>query len=185
MHNALRLITTGTILTLAIALATEQGIAESTPASAASSTSPVSPGGPVASPGRSANPISPANQANSVGTLIEQAEAQLERGETQTAIATLNQAIAADPSSSLAYTRLGGAYLLGQDYSSAIDQFQRAISSDNQNAGAFIGLGMAYLHLKQAGPAKAALTEAKRLKPSKSPDIDALLTRIEQTASAP
>ncbi|MCF8015527.1 MAG: tetratricopeptide repeat protein, partial [Chromatiaceae bacterium] len=106
-------------------------------------------------------------------------------GETQTAIATLNQAIAADPSSSLAYTRLGGAYLLSQDYSSAIDQFQRAISSDNQNAGAFIGLGMAYLHLKQAGPAKAALTEAKRLKPSQSADIDALLTRIEQTASAP
>ena len=166
MHNALRLITTGTVLTLTIALAMEPGIAESTPAS-------------------STKPASAVNPANSVGVLIEQAEAQLERGETQTAIATLRQAIAADPSSSLAYTRLGGAYLLNQDYSSAIDQFQQAISSDTQNAGAFIGLGIAYLHLKQAGPAKAALTEAKRLNPSKSTDIDALLARIEQSASAP
>jgi tetratricopeptide (TPR) repeat protein len=165
MHNALRLITTATVLTLSIALAMEPSIAESPPVS-------------------SANPANSADPANNVGALIEQAEAQLERGETQAAIATLNQAIAADPSSSLAYTRLGGAYLLSQDYSSAIDQFQQAISSDSQNAGAFIGLGVAYLHLKQAGPAKAALTEAKRLNPSKSADIDALLARIEQTASA-
>ena len=110
MHNALRLITTGTVLTLSIALAMEPGIAESTPAS-------------------STKPASAVNPANSVGVLIEQAEAQLERGETQTAIATLRQAIAADPSSSLAYTRLGGAYLLNQDYSSAIDQFQQAPNS--------------------------------------------------------
>jgi Tfp pilus assembly protein PilF len=165
MHNALRLITTGTLLTLSMALAMEQGIAESTAV-------------------RSTSPARATNPADSVGALIEQAEAQLTRGETQAAIATLNDAIAADPSSSLAHTRLGGAYLLSQEYSSAIDQFQQAISSDNQNAGAFIGLGMAYLHLKQAGPAKAALTEAKRLNPAKRTDIDALLARIEQTASA-
>ncbi len=156
MHNALRLITAGTVLTLTIALATEQGIAESTAAS----------------------------PEDNLSALIEQAETQLERGETQAAIATLNDAIAANPSSSLAHTRLGGAYLLSQDYGTAIEQFQQAISSDNQNAGAFIGLGMAYLHLKQAGPAKAALTEAKRLDPSQSTDIDALLARIEQSASA-
>jgi Tfp pilus assembly protein PilF len=183
--------TTGTVLTLIIALATEQGIAESIPAS---TPRPASSASPPANPNSSSNPsnaadpaASPASYAdpmNSVGALIAQAETQLERGETQTAIATLNQAIAADPSSSLAYTRLGGAYLLNQDYSSAIDQFQQAISHDNQNAGAFIGLGMAYLHLKQAGPAKAALTEARRLAPDKQGDIDALLARIEQSASA-
>lgn len=162
MHQALRLITTGTVLTLTISLAMEQGIAES---SAARSTSP-------------------ANSADSVSALIEQAEVQLAGGETQAAIATLNDAIAVDSSSSLAYTRLGGAYLLSQDYGSAIEHFQQAISSDDQNAGAFVGLGVAYLHLKRAGPAKAALTEAKRLDPDKGANIDALLARIEQTASA-
>jgi len=187
MHNALRLITTGTVLTLTIALATEQGIAESTSVGAASSTSPAITAS-TASLKTTDNATSPAALASATDgaaqRLIEQAEAQLQRGETQTAIGTLNQAVAADSASSLARTRLGGAYLLSQDYDSAIDQFQQAISTDDQNAGAFIGLGMAYVHLKQAGPAKAALTEAKRLNPSKSADIDALLARIEQTASA-
>lgn len=156
MHNRLHPIITATLLALSLALAMEPGIAE--PASGV--------------------------PANAVGTLIEQAEVQLERGEIQDAISTLNDAIAADPSSSLAHSRLGGAYLLSQEYERAIEQFQRAISEDGESAGAFIGLGLAYLHLKQAGPAKAALTEARRLAPDKRADIDALLERIEQAASA-
>ncbi|WPL19198.1 tetratricopeptide repeat protein [Thiorhodovibrio winogradskyi] len=120
----------------------------------------------------------------SITVMVEQAETQLQRGETEAAIATLKGAITADPSSSLAHTRLGGAYLLNQDYRAAVDQFQQAISADNQNASAFIGLGMAYIHLKQTGPAKAALGEARRLKPSQRADIDALLGQIEQRASA-
>jgi cytochrome c-type biogenesis protein CcmH/NrfG len=74
---------------------------------------------------------------------------------------------------------------LTQNYDRAIEQFQQAIGGDDQNAGAFIGLGVAYLHLKQAGPAKAALTEARRLAPDKRGDIDVLLERIEQSAAAP
>jgi len=177
MHNALRLITTGTVLTLTIALTTQQGIAES------SSTSTARPASPATTEHASVAPSANAT-SSPAQSLIEQAGVQLERGETQTAISILNQAIAADPTSSRARTRLGGAYLLSQDYGSAVEQFQQAINLDHQNAGAFIGLGMAYLHLKQAGPAKAALTEAKRLKPSKGADIDAILARIEQTASA-
>lgn len=156
MRNALRLIITATVVTLTVALWTEQGVADVG-----------------------------ADSAKAADALIEQAQAQLERGETQTAIDTLHDAIEADPSSSLAQTRLGGAYLLSQDYSRAIEQFQQAISNDEQNAGAFIGLGLAYLHLKQAGPAKAALSEARRLDPTKRNDIDALLSRIEESAAAP
>jgi Tfp pilus assembly protein PilF len=144
MHNALRLIAFGSLLTLNLV----------------------------------------ATAADQVATLIEQAETQLQRGETAAAITTLEAAITANPSSSLAHTRLGGAYLLDQNYRAAVDQFQQAISTDSQNASAFIGLGMAYIHLKQTGPAKAALTEARRLNPSQSADIDALLGQIEQRASA-
>ncbi|MBK5969463.1 MULTISPECIES: tetratricopeptide repeat protein [Thiorhodovibrio] len=156
MYTALRLITLGSLLTLSLA--------------------------PAAQPDTAA-PASTAD-TDSVATMIEQAQAQLQRGETDAAIATLKGAITTDPGSSLAHTRLGGAYLLSQDYSGAVGQFQQAISTDSQNASAFIGLGMAYVHLKQTGPAKAALTEARRLNPSQSADIDALLGQIEQRASA-
>lgn len=161
MHHAMRRIVISIIPALVIVLGTQQVAAES--------------------PGNGAKTASPGGTQ----ALIERGEQQLERGEHQAAISTLSEAVADDPASSLARTRLGGAYLLTQNYDRAIEQFQQAIGRDDQNAGAFIGLGVAYLHLKQAGPAKAALTEARRLAPDKRDDIDVLLQRIEQTAAAP
>jgi tetratricopeptide (TPR) repeat protein len=118
--------------------------------------------------------------------LIRAAETQLSQQDFDGAIATLTRALDADPESTLAHTRLGGAYLMTQRYDSAIEQFQQAIASDADNAGAFIGMGMAYLHQGRAGPAKAALTEAKRLAPDKAAEIDDLITSIEQgTAGHP
>lgn len=111
--------------------------------------------------------------------LIGQAEDQMATGEIDTAIATLQLAIETDPHSTLAHTRLGGAYLIGQRYTEAIAQFQQAIRIDPDNGAAFIGLGMAYLHGDQSGPAQRALTEAKRLLPAKADEIDVLLGRIE------
>jgi cytochrome c-type biogenesis protein CcmH/NrfG len=72
--------------------------------------------------------------------------------------------------------------LLAQRYDLAIDQFQQAAAIDANNAGAFIGLGVAYLHQGRAGPAKAALTEARRLAPDKAADIDRLIDSIEEAA---
>jgi tetratricopeptide (TPR) repeat protein len=118
--------------------------------------------------------------------LIRAAETQLSQQDFDGAIATLTRALDADPESTLAHTRLGGAYLMTQRYDSAIEQFQQAIAGDADNAGAFIGMGMAYLHQGRAGPAKAALTEAKRLAPDKAAEIDDLITSIEQgTAGHP
>lgn len=156
MRKALRLIVAGTVLTLTAALAAQNGgAAEATEAE------------------------------EKAASMIEKGEAELGRGETDAAISTLKAAVDIDPTSSLAHTRLGGALMLKQDYPGAIEQFQQAISLEDGNAPAFIGLGMAYLHLKQPGPAKAALTEAKRLDPAKQADIDRLLQRIENTAAAP
>jgi tetratricopeptide (TPR) repeat protein len=157
MRQALRLVISGTVLTLTISLAAQGDNAGTTAA------------------------VGP----DSATAKIEQAEAELSRGETDAAIETLNAVIAAAPASSLARTRLGGALMLKQNYTGAIEQFQQAISLNADNAPAFIGLGMAYLHLKQPGPAKAALTEAKKLDPAKQADIDRVLHRIENTAAAP
>jgi Tfp pilus assembly protein PilF len=118
-----------------------------------------------------------------VDALIARGEAQLAEQDIDAAIATLTQAVEAEPDSALVHTRLGGAYLLGGRYTEAIGQFQQAIGIDPQNTGAFIGMGMAYLHGGQRGPAKASFAEAKRLDPSRSDDLDALIKRIDDGAT--
>ena len=50
--------------------------------------------------------------ASEVGALIEKGEAQLKAGEIDAALSTRQEAVTADPKSSLAYTRLGGAQVM-------------------------------------------------------------------------
>jgi Flp pilus assembly protein TadD len=76
--------------------------------------------------------------------------------------------------------------LLKQEYAEAIRSFQIAIGLDAEdNAEAFIGLGIAYLHLGQYGAARAALTEARRLKPESGSDIDQLLAWLDGRSPGP
>lgn len=117
-------------------------------------------------------------------TLIGRGELQLKNNDIDGAITTLIGAVANEPGSSLAHTRLGGAYLLAQRYDDAIDQFQQAISLETRNASAFIGMGVAYLHSNRLGAAKAALGEARRLDPDKAAQIDDLISRIDQRSGA-
>ena len=127
----------------------------------------------------------PADEAPvNTATLISKGELQLQNNDIDGAITTLTSAVANEPGSSLAHTRLGGAYLLGQRYDDAIDQFQQAIGLDADNASAFIGMGVAYLHSGRLGAAKAALGEAKRIDPAKTPQIDDLISRIDQRSGA-
>ena len=157
MLRSLRVITALTVAVLAVAFATED----------------------------KGEPGGRASEAHPPSELIQQGEAQLAAQDIDGAIATLTQAVAADPESTLAHTRLGGAYLLGQRYNSAIEQFQQAIGLAPDNAGAFIGMGMAYLHGGETGPARAAFTEAKRLAPDKAADLDELIGRIDQGNATP
>lgn len=112
--------------------------------------------------------------------LIATGEAQLAEGKVDEAIATLSQAVAADPKSSQAYTRLGGARLVKQEYSAAIADFRSALAADPNNADAFIGMALAYLHSADYALARAALGEARRLAPDKAPKIDEVLTYMDQ-----
>ena len=73
-----------------------------------------------------AHPIPEAGDA-SAPALIERAAAQLAQPDLPGAIATLQQAIGIAPDSSLARTRLGGAYLLDRRYDAAVAQFQKAL----------------------------------------------------------
>jgi tetratricopeptide (TPR) repeat protein len=112
--------------------------------------------------------------------LMEQGQQQLDAGELEQAEATFKEAVAQNPDSSLAHTRLGGVYLLRQDYKAGIDNFQRAIALDQDNADAFIGMALAYLHLGQYGLARASLQEAERIAPAKREEIEKILAWIDQ-----
>jgi tetratricopeptide (TPR) repeat protein len=111
--------------------------------------------------------------------LIEAGEAQLKAGKIGEAIATLKRAAAADPGSSLAYTRLGGAQILHQEYAEGIESLKQAIALDGDNAEAFVGMAVAYIHTGRYALARAALEEAKRIDPGKRARIDELITWID------
>ena len=117
--------------------------------------------------------------------LIAAGEAQLAEGKADEAVATLERAVAADPGSSLAHTRLGGARLMHQEYSAAIKDFRNALAADPNNADAFVGMAIAYLHSGDQALARAALEEARRLAPAKGPEIDKVLRYLDERAAVP
>jgi tetratricopeptide (TPR) repeat protein len=118
--------------------------------------------------------------ANEEPSLLQRGETLLNEGKLPEALETLQQAVVADPNSSRAFQRLGGAQLMSQDYAGSILSFQRAIRLDANNAEAFIGMGMAYLHSGRYGLARSALEEAKRIDPTKQPKIDEIITWLDQ-----
>ena len=121
--------------------------------------------------------------AGDAAALVKKGEEQLSAGEIDQAVATLQQAVVADPGSSLAYPRLGGAQVLKQDYSAGLESFKQAIALDASNANAFVGMSVAYLHSGRYSLARAALEEAKRIDPSKQEEADKLIAWIDRRES--
>ena len=115
--------------------------------------------------------------------MIAAGEAQLAEGKTEEAIATLEGAVAVDPRSTLAHTRLGGARLMHQEYGAAIQDFRNALAADPNNADAFVGMAVAYLHSGDYALARAALGEARRLAPAKAAEIDQVLSYLDRRES--
>jgi len=114
---------------------------------------------------------------------MQQGQAQLDAGKLAEAIATFEQLVEQDPASSLAFTRLGGAQVLQQEYLAGIESFRRAIMLDQGNADAFVGMAVAYLHTGQYALAREALREAERIDPSKKPEIDKVLGWLGEKTS--
>jgi tetratricopeptide (TPR) repeat protein len=121
--------------------------------------------------------------AADVSDLIRKGEAQMQQGDAEGAVKTLEHAVTQNPDSSLGYTRLGGAQVLQRDYDAGIASFQKAITLDEKNANAFVGMAVAYLHQGRYPLARAALEEAKRIDPSKQERVDELLAWIDQRTS--
>jgi len=114
---------------------------------------------------------------------FETGERLAQSGDLDGALAAYQRAVATDPGSAVAQTRLGGMLLLKQQYGDAIRTFKVAIGLDGGNADAFVGLGMGYLHLGQYDLARAALTEARTRKPEKTQQIDEVIAWIDARES--
>lgn len=112
--------------------------------------------------------------------LIQQGYELTAAGKLDEALTILQQAVAADPTSSLARTRLGGIRVLRQEYAESIEEFQQAIMLDQQNSAAFIGMAVAYLHNGDYSLAKASLAEAGNIDPTKQSEIERIYAWIEQ-----
>jgi tetratricopeptide (TPR) repeat protein len=120
---------------------------------------------------------------DSAETLIQTGQTQAAQGQFDAALASFEQAIALEPRSSLAYTRMGGVQVLRQQYRLGIDAFKQAIMLDQRNADAFVGMAVAYLHLGDESLARAALHEAETLNPAKKPEIAKVLALLDQKSS--
>jgi Flp pilus assembly protein TadD len=117
---------------------------------------------------------------------LEEADRLAQQGQIDQALALYRELSARQPEAATVHARVAGMLLLKQEYAAAVPRFQTAIGlGPEKNAEAFIGLGVAYLHLGRYGPARAALTEARRLKPESAADIDQLLAWLDRRSSDP
>ena len=121
-----------------------------------------------------------------VGLRASFAEDQLANADRLAAEGKLSEAIEAyslvlerHPERADVHARLGGMYLMQQQYADAINSFQRSITLDVGQARAFVGMGMAYLHTGRHSLARAALEEARRIKPELSDDIEPVLVWMD------
>ena len=118
---------------------------------------------------------------------LAQTEAAITQGQEKAAAGDIKGALEvylemtrSHPDSYEAHALLGGMQLLDQHYSDAVKSFQRAISLGDAGARSFVGMGMAYLHMGQYGPARAAFVEAKSRGVSADSDVDQIIAWIDE-----
>jgi tetratricopeptide (TPR) repeat protein len=118
---------------------------------------------------------------------LAQTEAAITQGQEKAAAGDIKGALEvylemtrSHPDSYEAHALLGGMQLLDQHYSDAVKSFQRAVSLGDAGARSFVGMGMAYLHMGQYGPARAAFVEAKSRGVSADSDVDQIIAWIDE-----
>ncbi|MEI7613597.1 MAG: tetratricopeptide repeat protein [Betaproteobacteria bacterium] len=111
-------------------------------------------------------PIAGATAATE-SALVAQGDRQWAEGQLDNARKSFEKAVADNPRSVEAHMKLGGLMLSRQQYSDAIQTYQKTISLDGNNARAWIGLGMAYLHIGNKELSRAAFNEAIRIEPAR------------------
>lgn len=115
---------------------------------------------------------------------IAEGEKMAAAGDYKGAISVYEKLIQSHPESHEAHAHLGGMQLLEQRYSDAVKSFQRAITLGDEGTGSFIGMGMAYLHMGQMGPARAAFVEARARGLDNPTSVDEIIAWIDSRKPA-
>jgi len=117
-----------------------------------------------------------------VQSALDEGQQKAAAGDIKGALELYDGLTRSHPESFEAFARLGGMQLLDQRYADAVKSFQRAIILGDQQARPFIGMGMAYMHMGQFGPARAAFVEAKSRAAVNAADIDGIIAWIDTRA---
>ena len=104
-------------------------------------------------------------QSPAAESLVSMGDFAVERGQVSSAIGLYRQAIAADPSSALATTRLGEALIQGRRYPEAVAAFRRATTLDPNNPRILRGLGNALIAQGRPTQALEPLGQALTVEP--------------------
>jgi len=105
-------------------------------------------------------------------------------GDIKGALVVYEDLTRSHPDSYRAFAHLGGMQLLDQRYADAVKSFQQAITLGDEGTRSFVGMGMAYLHMGQLGPARAAFVEARSRGVDNPQDIDQIISWIDTRGGA-
>ncbi len=121
-----------------------------------------------------------------LGQALTEGQQLAAAGDIKGALSVYEATARSHPDSHEAFAQLGGMQLLDQRYADAVRSFQRAVTLGDDGTRSFIGMGMAYLHMGQPGPARAAFVEARARGGEHPTDIDDIIRWIDsRDRSAP
>jgi len=101
-------------------------------------------------------------------------------GNIDGALIHFEKAVKQNPASGEAWFKLARTQMLNNQHSDSVKSYQKAIMLDQDNVLAFIGMAISYMHIGQYNHAKASLSEAGRLDPSKKAEVDKVLVQIDR-----
>lgn len=108
--------------------------------------------------------------ADDASSLLRFAYVQLERGQTQEALASATEAVKRDPKSAEAHNFLGLLYMSQSDYTKAVIELKEAVRLNPFFTDAHNALGVAYRETKEYDKALAELQIALKDKTYKTPE---------------
>ena len=114
-----------------------------------------------------------------LGKALAEGQQLAAAGDIEGALSIYEGLTRSHPDSYEAFAQLGGMQLLDQRYADAVKSFQRAVTLGDDGTRSFIGMGMAYLHMGQLGPARAAFVEAKSRGTEHPADVDDIIRWID------
>lgn len=101
-------------------------------------------------------------------------------GNIKGALGYYEKAVEQNSASAELWFKLARTQMLDNHHSASVKSYQKSIALDQGNALAFVGMAIAYMHIGQYNHAKASLTEASRIDPSKKQEVDKVLLQIDR-----